>query len=218
MDVGTAFTYIFDDKSWVKKVAIGGLGAFLTIIIIPIFAIQGYMLQTLKNVRDEVDTPLPEWNNLGDFLIKGVMVSLIWLVYHLPAIILYCPLIALSFSSGQVDPDIQQAARWTTSGLYCIQFVLFLVSAFLFPAGLIRYAEKDALSAAFQLGEVLNFIKNNSGDYIIVVVLAFLTTFLASFGLIFCIVGVFLTYFLTILVKANLYGQLARKAMLSIEV
>jgi uncharacterized membrane protein len=92
------------------------------------------------------------------------------------------------------------------------------VSAFLFPAGLIRYAEKDALSAAFQLGEVLNFIKNNSGDYIIVVVLAFLTTFLASFGLIFCIVGVFLTYFLTILVKANLYGQLARKAMLSIEV
>jgi hypothetical protein len=68
------------------------------------------------------------------------------------------------------------------------------------------------LGAAFQFGEMYNFISNNIGDYLIVVLLSIVAQFIAGLGVILCIVGVFFTFFWSILVTGNLYGQLARKA------
>ncbi|MCB0182480.1 MAG: DUF4013 domain-containing protein, partial [Anaerolineae bacterium] len=76
----------------------------------------------------------------------------------------------------------------------------------------IRYAQYDTLGAAFQFGDIFNFIKANIGDYIIVVLLSWVASIIAAFGVILCLVGVFFTFFWSILVTGNLYGQLAKKA------
>lgn len=220
MDIGSAFTYMFDDQDWIKKIAIGGGITLVALILTPILIglalflpLSGYMLETLKNVRDGRPTPLPEWTNFGDLFSKGLMIFVIYLVYNIPSILFSC--ISGGINVAVANPDMNQDVV-ATLGIVsvcvsCLQIILSLLGNALLPAAIIRYAEYGSLGAAFQFGEIFNFIRNNIGDYIIVVLLSWVAGLLAAFGVILCIIGVFFTGFWSILVTANLYGQLARK-------
>lgn len=224
MDIGSAFTYMFDDQDWIKKIAIGGGIVLGALILSPILIglalllpINGYMLETLKNVRDGRPTPLPEWSNFGDLFVKGLMVFIVGLVYTLPALLFACgstltnPQVLVAIVP-EIDPDVVNSLSIISTCLSCIQFIFSILGSALVPAGLIRYAQYGTLGAAFQFGEIFSFIRNNIGDYIIVFLLSFVANLIAVFGIILCIVGVLFTGFWSVLVNANLYGQLARKA------
>lgn len=219
MDIGSAFTFMFDDQDWIKKIAIGGGITLAGVILSPILIglalflpISGYMLETIKNVRDGRPVPLPEWTDFGALFTKGLMVFVIGLVYSIPAIVLYCITFGAQFAVQDANSDVAGAMAVVLGCLACLQILFGLLATALLPAGLIRYAESDSLGAAFQFGEIFRFISNNIGDYIIVVLLTWVAQFVAGFGVILCVIGVFFTGFWAILVTANLYGQLARKA------
>jgi hypothetical protein len=211
MDIGSAFSYMFDDQDWIKKIAIGGVAMLLGVVLVPILTVYGYMLQTMKNVRDNQPTPLPEWSDLGTLTLKGLMVVLIGVVYSLPALIPYCLVIAVSVASQQADSDVANTLGILSSCLVCLALFFVVVASVLFPAAVIRYAQYDTFGSAFQLREIFNFISSNFGDYIIVVLLVFVAQFIAQFGIILCGIGIFLTSFWALLVMGNLFGQLARK-------
>jgi hypothetical protein len=96
--------------------------------------------------------------------------------------------------------------------LVCVSLIVAFFCNFLVPAALIYYAQDDSLGSAFQFGKMMSFIKNNIGDYIIVILLVVVAGFISQFGGLLCFVGLFFTHFWSRLVVANLYGQLARKA------
>ena len=219
MDIGSAFTYMFDDQDWIKKIAIGGgitLGALILspiLIGIALFLpLSGYMLETLKNVRDGQATPLPEWTDFGSLFSKGLMVFVIGLVYNIPALLVACASGGINALAPQLDSDMAEAIVIVAGCLSCVQILLSLLGNALLPAAMIRYAQYDTLGSAFQFGEVFSFITSNIGDYIIVVLLGWVASLVAGFGLILCVIGVLFTGFWALLVTANLYGQLARKA------
>lgn len=219
MDIGSAFTFMFDDQDWIKKIAIGGGITLAAAILSPILIglvlflpISGYMLETLKNVRDGRAVPLPEWSDFGNLFSKGLMVFVIGLVYSIPAILLYCITFGAQFAMQQANSDISGMLGALVACLGCLQFLFGLLAGALLPAGLIRYAESNSLGSAFQFGEIFSFISSNIGDYIIVVLLSWVAQFVAAFGVILCIIGIFFTGFWAFLVTGNLYGQLARKA------
>jgi len=218
MDIGSAFTYMFDDEEWIKKIAIGGGITLAALILSPILIglalflpLGGYMLETLKNVRDGRPIPLPEWTDFGSLFSKGLMVAVIALVYNLPALLVSCATGGLNAFAPQMDSDAAQVVIIAAGCLSCFQIVLSLLGNALLPAALIRYAEYDTLGSAFQFGQVFSFISNNIGDYVIVVLLGWVASLIAGFGVILCLIGVIFTGFWSILVTANLYGQLARK-------
>lgn len=212
MDVGSSFTYMFDDEEWIKKFIIGGVALLLGILIVPIFLVYGYAFQTLKNVRDNHPRPLPEWEDFGTLIIEGLKVFAIILVYNIPAIFFYCAAMAVNIGASQANSDIQGGLAAVVICLYCVLFLLFILGFGLFPAGLIRYAEYGTLGSAFQFGEIFSFIKQNIGDYIIAVLLSFVAiNFISGFGIILLCVGVFLTQLWSLLVTSHLFGQLARK-------
>lgn len=226
MDIGSAFTYMFDDADWIKKIAIGGGITLGALILSPILIglalflpLSGYMLETLKNVRDGRPTPLPEWTNFGDLFSKGLMLVVIYLIYNLPSILFSC--ISGGLNVATANPDMDQDMIATlgiiSACVTCVQVIISLAANALLPAAIIRYAEFGSLGAAFQFGEIFNFIKNNIGDYIIVVLLGWVAGLLAGLGVILCVVGLFFTFFWSTLVTANLYGQLARKASGSVQ-
>lgn len=226
MDIGSAFAYMFDDQDWIKKIAIGGgitlVAAILTPILIGLalfLPLSGYMLETLKNVRDGRPTPLPEWTNFGDLFSKGLMIFVIYLVYNLPAIILSCVTggISVATTNQNIDPDLASTLGFVSACISCLQILVSLLGSAILPAAIIRYAEFGSLGSAFQFAEIFNFIKNNIGDYIIVVLLTWVAGLLGGLGIILCLVGVFFTFFWSILVTANLYGQLARKVSGSLQ-
>jgi hypothetical protein len=169
------------------------------------------MLQTLKNVRDGQPTPLPEWTDFGGLFSKGLMVFVIALVYNIPALLVSCAQAGVNVAAPQLDSDMAQAMIVVAGCLSCVQILLSLLGNALLPAALIRYAQYDTLGSAFQFGEIFSFISSNIGDYVVVVLLGWVASLIAVFGVILCVVGVLFTGFWSLLVTANLYGQLARK-------
>lgn len=222
MDIGSAFTFAFDDEEWIKKLAIGGVillfAAPLSIVLVglalllPVF---GYMIETLKNVRDGQPKPLPAWEDFGNLFSKGLMVFVIGLVYNIPVILIACASAGVNIGSQQLDSDTAASLAFAVVCLNCVQFIFSILAYALIPAGLIRYAQYDTLGSAFQFGEIFNFIRENIGDYVIVLLLGIVAGIIALFGLILCGIGLFFTTFWSYLVNAHLYGQLARKVSVS---
>ncbi|MEM8531841.1 MAG: DUF4013 domain-containing protein, partial [Chloroflexota bacterium] len=87
MDIGKAFSYVFDDERWVTKVLLGGL-----LFLIPIvgqIALSGYMIKVAKNVVRNHPQPLPEvFDNFGETIVQGLYAFVINLVYFIPYILL----------------------------------------------------------------------------------------------------------------------------------
>ncbi|HHJ06656.1 MAG TPA: DUF4013 domain-containing protein, partial [Anaerolineae bacterium] len=128
MNIGKAFTYIFDDEEWFKKLALGGL-----IAIVPIlnFATLGYIVEVIKNVRDNNERPMPDWSEgLSQFFMSGVMVFVGLLVYSLPAILVACIFGVLSAALGSAMQDSGGDAAGTAFVLASICFfgVMFILA------------------------------------------------------------------------------------------
>lgn len=207
MEIGKAFTYVFDDENWITKVLIGGI---LAIIPIVFFAVFGYMVETIRNVAQGLERPLPEWSEFGEKFVKGLMVFIIVLIYGIPLFLL-----SGCFSAARlavVGVGENQEALLTLMSIVqgCLALPYGLVIGFLSPAILLRYAVTGELTSAFGFGEIFNLITRNLGNYIIALILAWLAGLIAGFGVIACGVGVLFTSFWGCLVAAHLYGQIHR--------
>ncbi len=215
MDIGKAFTYVFEDPNWIMKVLIGGI-----VLLIPIvdFAVYGYMLTTLKNVADGQPNPLPEWSDFGAHFMKGLYAIVGILVYFLPAIVIYCCIVALSIGAGAAASSTGGQDAGNTLGgiiglvtlcLNCLVGLYALIAGLTLYAPLTRFAmSQNQLSIFWDFRGNFAFIQRNLTNYIIALLVAFVASFVAEFGLILCIVGVLFTMFWAQLVTAFLFGQL----------
>jgi hypothetical protein len=207
MDYGKSFTFVFEDEKWISKFAVGVL---ITLVPIVNFATYGYMVQLLKNVRDGQEDPLPEWDDFGKFFLDGLKFLAGYLVYLIPVILLSLITIpvAMAADSGGGSGDF---LAMTMICISCLVILLSLLPMLLYPALYIQYAKGDKISDMFRLDEMWDLFKANSANYIIVLlIIFFVLTFIASFGLVLCFVGILLTAWWAQLVAAHLMGQLAQ--------
>lgn len=206
MDFGLAFSYVFQDKDWLRKVGIVAL-----ISLIPILGqlvLIGWSLNITKRVIDRHPEPLPEVDFGGD-LARGFSALVIGFVYSLPI-----TLFALVF--GILDSVVAgQSSSDAANTLIAILSLCFSLFAFLYgiaiaivlPAAYGNYIAKGNLSAGFALGEVFGLVRANIGAYLIVLLGSFVGGLIAPLGTILCVVGVILTYTYTVAVMGHLYGQ-----------
>ncbi len=212
MDIGSSFTYMFEDESWIKKILIGGIVALVPIVN---FAAMGYVVEVIRNVRDGRPTPLPEWDQFGQMWKSGLWLFLIFLVYSIPIIILAC---ISGIATAALGTGLEGASAEAIGGtmgiistcLSCLMGLWGLVIGVLSPAILIRLAETGQFNSAFQFGEVVSVAKANVGSYLIVLILLWVAIYIIGWlGLIACIIGVIFTIFYAYLIAGNLLGQLA---------
>lgn len=211
MDIGKSFSYVFDDERWVQKVVIGGLlllASFIPLVnIFTALVVAGYTIRVIKNVSDGRERPLPEWDDWGGDWVKGALVVVAGLIYALPALIVAgIAAIVAAVSTGQ-SGDLQGFAQVCFLGLQCLIWIWALLVGLWMPAATIRYAREGRFGAMFEFGPLWTFIRSNVGDYIVAVLVGMLAQIVASFGVILCIIGVFLTALWGMLVQAHLFGQ-----------
>jgi hypothetical protein len=214
MDVTRSFKYVFEDKDWIKKVLIGGV-----LNIIPVIGqafMWGYGLRQLKNVTEGRELPLPEWDDWGGDLMRGIMVFLGYLVYAIPIIILA---IFSGIFGGLGTSAALAAARagrvggagiWgvCVCGISIIEFIYGIALALWLPAALLNYVNVGSFMGFFKFADIWAMIKNNMKNYITVVVMWIVAAIVASIvGGIVCGIGTLFTMFISNLIFVHLLGQ-----------
>lgn len=229
MDIGKSFSYVFEDPRWVSKVAIGGailLVGFLFswVLLIPALAasaiVFGYVLNVTRNVADGSATPLPEWNEFGNLLVKGLTALVGVIIWLLPLWLLICCSWAVGIATSSAVSSQSGATRSAgdmaallASCLSCITALVGFVIGVTLYAPLTRFALNGELSTFWDIAGNWNFIQANAGNYIIALLLGpIVANFIAGFGVIACVIGAFFTQFWAYLVGAHLFGQCARGA------
>jgi hypothetical protein len=219
LDIGKAFSYVFEDPKWVTKVLIGGgliLGGIITLIgwIFTGPVVLGYAVQTLRNVYAGNPQPLPEWDNWGERWIDGLKAWVVTLIMAIPTILVSLVFqVPANILNATSDSGVSGAGTALSLLGGCLNFFLGIVIALLVPIAVARYATTNSIGNAVQFGEIFAMLRQNIGMYVVVALLSTFAVGLISFlGIIACFVGVFFTAFYGTLVQYNLYAQAYRQA------
>jgi hypothetical protein len=209
---------------WAIIFGCSGLLSFVSLIIWTAF-ISGYNLEVTERVMGDPDTHLPE---LSPVMSKVIVGFKLFLIHILPGFIIAMVYIVftvvgmgLMFSGAATD-----GYKSDTYGLFmvigmlvymlgiCIYFVLLMFhSFFLVPAAYYLFL-KRGLSAAFAYGDMLQIIKNNWLDFLIVACLSYAGIMVLSFAAYVPVIGwIFYPAGYVILLNsmAHLYGQVYAK-------
>jgi hypothetical protein len=213
MDVGRAFAYVFQDRRWGEKLLIA-----IALNFVPIvgqFFVRGYFVELLRRVAEGEPYPLPEWDNFGDKLIKGFLLSVIQFVYLLPLAIPVFVTVVLFTLAGNTYYDAEAAAEWVVgSGFLCVSLLYLLAYWYFLPAIVAQYALTGSFGAAFHLGEILETVRRGVGNYFVVMAMGIVTAIISPLGFIACGIGVLFTSMYASLISYHLYGQAYRRSRL----
>jgi hypothetical protein len=210
MDFARAFSYIFEDSEWLKKVGIAAL-VFLIPFVGPI-TVLGWSLTVTKRVTEGQTTDLlPGWENFMDHLMLGLKAFVVGFAYSLPVILIsscsnVLPIIAQEMRGDMYDVMV------TVSMIASICFgcFTFLYSIFLglaLPAAYAQVAVTGEIGAGFRFGEVFGLVKAAIGAYVLVLVGGIAAGLIAGLGVIACFIGVFFTASLAYAIMGHFYGQ-----------
>lgn len=209
MNYSEALSFIFQDKDWVKKTAIGGFCLFIAVFsgilfFIGFFAI-GYYLAVLRNVIQGEEKILPEWDgNWGKFFADGLLGAIIMLINFLVigglcAIII----VGLATSSDLAEYEMVLGIVFTAIAT-AVSLIVTINLCF------VQFAKTNDFAAAFRVAEIADLLKDDFANFLtIVIFVSILNAILFLAGL-----GIFspFTNFWGYLVQAHLFGQYARKA------
>ncbi len=160
MDIGKAFSYVFEDEGWISKILIGGL-----VILIPFVgwaAAAGYMMKVAQNVAQGNQRPLPAWNEFGEHVTRGLYVLVIFIVYAIPVLIVTIPYIFIVIGQRKRWPRCVEAIGGVLACLFIpLMIILGLLSSLLSYAALARYVTTNNLSDALKFNEVIAAVRGN---------------------------------------------------------
>ena len=221
MDIGKAFTFVFEDKDWIPKVLIGiGIlvaGLVLSFLVVPAILagllLGGYSLEITRRVIRGDDEVLPAWEDWGQLIVDGLQVALIGIVYALPIIILAIFVsvpteILADYGATQSGLSfLGTMSVFVNVALSCFNFLWAIAMSLVLPAAIGRFAAEGELASAFRFGEIIALVRDNLATYAITAVMVWATGIMAGLGLLLCLVGVFFTAVYAELVTGYLYGQ-----------
>ncbi len=177
IDWGKGFTILFEDKEWVGKTLIGGIFILLSLILIGIPFVLGYILEFVRNVIERRSPVLPEWDNMGEKFTKGLVFFVILIIFSM----IFGVVIGILF--------FIPCLGWIAGVIVGILFY------FVYPFLLCEYAVTNNFSSVFNFERMFNFIGNQVLNLIIAIILAVVIAMIGSFGLVLLIIGVIFTYF-----------------------
>ena len=232
MDFGKAFTFMFDDPNWLRKLGIGTLVGLLGIVlmpiligVIPLIMVTGYTLDALRNVAEGKEFPMPEWNEWGSFLMRGLKLIAAFFVWSLPLLLVAIPMGSARRCAGNQSDAGPAIGALLMVCASCLTFLWGLFLLLISPAIYIRLAVTGRLGAAFQIGKLWALTRDNLGNVILALLLVFVAGLIAaivgSLGMLLLCVGFLITVPLATLwqylVQAHLFGQIGRYSVTPIE-
>ncbi|HEX5165123.1 MAG TPA: DUF4013 domain-containing protein [Thermomicrobiales bacterium] len=200
MDIGRAYTFITSDPKWIAKILIG---AAVSLVPLLNLALYGYALDVLKRVYQGNELPLPEWDDFGDYFIRGLLVSIGIVIWELPLFLLACPIVALAI--------IDNSGVAVLLGLACLIPLGIVYAAITCQIVAARYALSGEFSSMFEFGAVFAEARRGAGP-LLLCALIYAAASVAGMvaGVVTCFVGLFIVGPWLTLAQAHLLGQAYR--------
>ncbi len=206
MDFGKAFTFVFDDPEWLKKVAINALIGLIPIV--GALYLLGWGLEVARRVATGSSTPLPDVD-FGIHLGHGLKAFVVSLVYTAPIWLVSIVLGVIAAIASEMGQDAGAALGAVTGicgGLFGLVFGLLL--GLVLPAAMTRSVVSGTIKAGLDFGAVWNLFRAAPGAYVMVLLGTMLAGLLAAFvGTLACGIGIIFTMAYYQAVMGHFYGQ-----------
>ncbi len=205
MNYQAALSFVFQDHEWLKKITIGGLlrfaACFTGIFFFLDFFTLGYAIEVMRNQYNNEKVGLPQWQEMGNKFINGLLGTLIYICYFLIFGGLGTIWIVYVATSGDFHGG--------TKVILIIAGALFILFGGLFfgTAGYIFFAIKGRFEAAFHLNSLLRLVHADIASFFMILLFCFFL------GILMVMVGLIIfapfTLFWVSLVSAHLLAQYA---------
>jgi hypothetical protein len=199
----SAFTFIFEDERWTRK-----LGVLLLLSFVPglnLIAWMGYTISIAHNVLRGAKRPLPDWQDWADILARGLMSLSASLVIFIPVFALVS--IGFVFNAAGVGAALLCALLLSVFG---VMFTLAVLAS-----GHIRYARSDRHQDYYDVRGRLSDLRRFAGLYGSLVLTQFLVaglSLLLALALAVTLVGPFIVFTIASAANGHLIGMAARQA------
>jgi hypothetical protein len=187
-----AFTYVFYEKKWAGKIAVGAILLVLCITVFPIPFVLGYIAETMRVAARRQNYVLPDWKDWAGLYKTGLVALIISIAYGI--------VFNIAGMGMKYIPFI---------GSY--DWILSIIFSVLIPIPILFYVTQNSFKSAFDFDGISKFIMKNYLELILIGVIGFfiLTPIMLS-GFLVLLIGVFITSFYSFLVRAYFYGELFR--------
>ena len=157
------------------------------------------------NGEDEV---LAGWSDFGGLLVDGLKAFVVSLIFSIPLFLIWLPYGAIVALVGSTNGDTVGGIIGTISLCFgCLSLLYSIALLFFIPASYGRLAATGEIGDALNVGELWRMVSQNAGAYLIVLLGYIVAGFIASLGIIFCVIGVFFTSAYAVAVQGHLFGQ-----------
>ncbi len=181
IDLGKAFSHLFDDPDWGTKTV---LGAALGMVPILNFSLIGYELRMIRNVVKGETRPMPAWDNLGEMFMEGLQLGLARLLLSLPMVLFiivplfsffFVPFFMAALAGSMSEAEAERfvgplMGGWMLTAMLCcgIGLIISLALGFVFPAMTANFSRRGTFAACFDFHELFGFIRRNPSNYLMV--------------------------------------------------
>jgi len=209
-DIGKAFSAPFKDPSWISKFLIAALFLLLCLVGVGIPIVAGYLIQVTQRVMRRDESIMPDWSDIGIKFVIGFKYIIVYLLYLLPVLILVVPVIGLAVATQMTD-EPEMVGVFATIYLFALTLLIIpysLVLTAIFPIVSYRFALRERIGDALDIGAVFKDFRVNWQNTLVVALIAVGIQSFAFIGIFLFLVGIFFTLFYVYLVSAYMHGLL----------
>ena len=211
MNLGKAFSFAFEDKDWLKKLGIAGL-----VMLIPLIGqltVSGWSLEVTRRVIQREPETLPDWGAFGEYLVRGLKMFVIGLVYALPIILLsICANLPVMFLGNGNDETVGSIIGLLSACIGCLSAIYGIALWFVIPAALANFVVTGEIGAAFRFSEVIALVRAAPSAYLLALLGGIVAGLIAGLGVILCVIGVIFTMAYAYVIQGHLWGQAYNEA------
>ncbi len=144
--LGRVVTYPTNRDDWLPTVVVGGILLFLSVLVVPLVLVAGYVIRVIKQTQRGIAEP-PLFSDVRSLLVDGLRGGIVTLVYlFVPATVAAVTVggAVVSFASGgPVGATVGRLVVGST-----LSGALGLLFGYVGAAALVNFAREDRLAAA----------------------------------------------------------------------
>lgn len=143
--------YPTERENWVQTVLIGGVLMFLGVFLVPLIAVYGYLVKTIRaNLEGESEPPT--FDDWGVLLTDGLQAVIVLLAYMLIPIIVAAVTIGgalLTMATALATGGSAEIAAGTVAFGFVVSSLLAVVFGYVAVAAIVNFVREEELGAAF---------------------------------------------------------------------